>query len=170
MKTALITPESVSKYTPIRGGMDVDVINPNIEVAQDLRLAYVLGYALMNRLQNLVNGTVPDEGDGRYQTLLDNFVAPYLRWAVAYTMLPEIAVSLGSGGAQNPESNQGNTVFEGQFAITKQNILSSTSGYKKLLIDHLCDKGNLYTEYQTNEQGRQSKSDNGRPFHGIQFY
>lgn len=170
MKTLLITASEVTKYTPIRGGVDVDVINPNIETTQDLVLAYVIGYPLMKHLQDLVDGTTPDEDDERYQNLLDNFVAPYLRWAVAYAMLPDIAVSLGSGGANIPDSNQGNNVFEGQMALVKQNILTSAQGYKKLLIDHLCDKSNLYSEYQTYEQGRQTKTDKGQPFHGIQFY
>jgi hypothetical protein len=170
MKTLLITAASVSKYTPIRGGVDVDVINPNIETAQDLDLAYVIGYPLLERLQKLVDGTTPDNADGRYQKLLDDYVAPYLRYATAYGMLPEIATSLGSGGAQTPDSNQGTTIFEGQMAITKQNILSRTSGYKTLLLDHLCDKSNLYPEYMRYEQGKQKKTDNGKPFHGIQMY
>jgi len=170
MKTRLITAKSVSEYTPVRGGMDVDVVNPNIETTQDLTLAYVIGYPLMKRLQDLVDGTTPDESDGRYQSLLDNFVAPYLRWATASTMLPEIAISIGSGGINTPDSNQGTSVFQGQMAIVKQNILSTAQGYKTLLLDHLCDKSNLYTEYLQYEQGRQSKTDNGKPFHGIEFY
>ena len=170
MKTLLITAAEVTKYTPIRGGVDVDVINPNIETTQDLTLAYVIGYPLLKRLQDLVDGTDPDNPDGRYQNLLDSFVAPYLRWATSYTMLPDIAVSLGSGGANLPTSDQGNSIFEGQMALVKQNILSSAQGYKKLLIDYLCDKSNLYPEYQEYEQGRQKKTDKGQNFHGIQFY
>jgi hypothetical protein len=170
MKTRLIESSEVTRYTPVRSGVDTDVINANIETTQDLILAYVLGYNLMKRLQDLVDGTTPDQGDGRYQALLDGFVSPYLRWATAYTMLPEIAISIGSGGIQNPESNQGSSVFDGQMAIVKQNILSKAQGYKTLLLDHLCDKSNLYPEYQTYEQGRQNKTDNGKPFHGIQFY
>lgn len=170
MKTLLIKAKEVSEYTPIRGGIDVDVINPNIETTQDLRLAYVIGYPLMKRLQDLVDGTEPDETDERYQTLLTGFVAPYLRWATAYTMLTEIAISLGSGGANYPDSNQGNSIFEGQMALVKQNILNSSQGYKKLLLDYLCDKSNLYPEYQSYEQGRQNKSDQGKPFSGIVWY
>ena len=170
MKTRLIESNEVTNYTPVRSGVDTDVINANIETTQDLTLAYVIGYNLMKRLQDLVEGTVPDNADDRYQSLLDNFVAPYLRWATAYTMLPEIAISIGSGGVQNPDSNQGTSVFDGQMAIVKQNILSKSQGYKALLLDHLCDKSNLYPEYQTYEQGRQNKTDNGKNFHGIQFY
>lgn len=170
MKTLLITSAEVTKYTPIRGGVDPDVINPNIETTQDLVLAYVIGYPLMKRLQEMVEGDDPDETDGRYKNLLDNFVAPYLRWATAYSMLGDIAISLGSGGANLPTSDQGNSIFEGQMALVKQNILSSAQGYKKLLLDYLCDMSNLYPEYQEYEQGRQTKTDSGKPFHGIQFY
>jgi hypothetical protein len=170
MKTLLVTPESVIKYTPLRAGIDNDVINPKIEVTQDLTLAYVIGYPLMKKLQVVVDDPSEDNPDERYTTLLNDYVAPYLRWATAYNLLPDIAYSLSSGGAQLPESNQGQNIFDGQMAIVKQNILSNASGYKKLLLDYLCDKSSIYPEYATDEQGKQNRSDSGKPFHGIEFY
>lgn len=169
MKTLLITSESVIKYTPIRGGVDKDIINPKIEVAQDLTLAYVIGYPLLQKLQAVTDNPANDV-DGKYQALIDNYVAPYLRWATAYKLLPDVAYSMGSGGINQPESNQGTSIFDGTMAIVKQDILSNSSGYKSLLIDHLCNSGSKYPEYYTYEQGRQQKTDGGKPFHGIEFY
>lgn len=168
MKTLLITPESVIKYTPIRSGVDNDIINPKIEVTQDLTLAYVIGAPLLEKLQQVVDGG-PDPGE-KYTKLLDNYVRPYLRWATAYNLLPDIAYSISSGGIQQPDSNQGQSIFDGRMAIVTQNILSNASGYKKLLMDHLCNFSNLYPEYLRYEQGKQKKTDNGRPFHGVVFY
>ena len=168
MKTLLISAESVVKYTPIRSGVDHDIINPKIEVTQDLTLAYVLGAPLLEKLQAVVDGEA--DPDGKYTKLLDTYVRPYLRWATAYNLLPDIAFSISSGGIQQPDSNQGQSIFDGTMAIVKQNILSNSSGYKKLLMDHLCNFGNIYPEYLRFEQGKQKPTDNGQPFHGIQFY
>jgi hypothetical protein len=168
MKTLLITAESVVKYTPIKSGVDHDIINPKIEVTQDLVLAYVIGAPLLEKLQDVVDGG-SDPG-GVYLDLLENYVRPYLRWATAYNLLPDIAYSIDSGGIMAPTSNQGNGIFDGVMAIVKQNILTNSDGYKKLLMLHLCNFPNLYPEYLVYEQGKQIRTDNGRPFHGVVFY
>ena len=167
MKTLLITAASVIKYTPIRGGVDHDVVNPKIETAQDLALAYVIGYPLLKKLQTVVGGGA--DPDGKYAALLSEYVAPYLRWETALQLIPDIAYSLGSGGANTPTSNQGSTIFDGTMAIVTQNIRSSATGYKTLLINHLCNSGSTYPEYYKHEQGKQQKTDGGTPFHGIQI-
>lgn len=168
MKTLLTSSDDVKKYTPIRSGVDHDIINPKIEVTQDLVLAYVIGAPLLEKLQAVVEGgTDPDE---RYLKLLNDYVRPYLRWATAYNLLPDIAYSISSGGIQQPDSNQGQSIFDGTMAIVKQNILSNASGYKTLLIDHLCNSGSRYPEYYRYEQGKQNKTDGGDPFHGVELY
>lgn len=168
--TRLITAASIIEVTPLRGGIDHDVINPRINATQDLVLAYVIGYILMKKLQLVVDNPGANDPTGVYTDLLNIYIAPYLRWATAYKLLPDVAISIGSGGINTPDSNQGNSIFDGTMAILKQDILSSAQGYKDLLIDHLCNNTALYPEYTRYEQGKQTKTDSGQPFNGVQFY
>jgi hypothetical protein len=166
--TLLITAEDVRTITPVRGSVDNDYINPAIQRAQDLRLAYIIGSALLRKLQDVVNGG--EDQDGRYINLINAFIKPYLAWVTAYNLIPDIAFQIGQAGVFTAVTNQGSSVFEGQMALVKQNILSASDGYKKLLMMHLCDKSTLYPEYNEFTQGEQQRSDSGKAFHGIQFY
>jgi hypothetical protein len=85
--TKLIYPEDVRTNTPIRGSVDNDYINPAIRRVQDTRLAYVLGSKLLEKLQAIQNGTESDNSDERYNTLLTQYVQPYMWWEVCFCLL-----------------------------------------------------------------------------------
>lgn len=166
----LITPAQVRENTPVRGSTDSDYINPAIRRVQDLGLAYVLGNPLMVKCIGVNDGSISDESDDRYQDLIEKFIQPFLWWQTAFNLLPDISVQIGQNGVQTPDSNQGAAVFEGTMSLVRQNILSGANGYKKLLLDHLCANTSRYPEYSEYEQGEQSRTDGGQPFHGVEFY
>ena len=165
----IITADVVRDITPIRGSVSADFINPCIIRAQDLKMSYVVGYKLLARLISVANGGA-DTVDGRYQALIDEFVRPYLAWETAFYLLPDVAIKIGASGVQEGTSAQGNPIFEGTMALIRQNILNASGGYKKLLKDHLCIDSSKYPEYQEYEMGRQSKTDTGKPFYGVENY
>lgn len=162
----IITADDVRNITPVRGSVSADYIEPCIERAQDLKLAYVIGYPLMAKLIEVVN----EGGEEKYEDLIENFVRKYLVWATAFYLLPDIAVKIGAAGVQDSGGSQGNPVFEGTMALIRQNIMSSEEAYKKLLIMHLCKDSSRYPEYMEYELGRQSKTDGNKTFYGIENY
>lgn len=167
--TKIVKAADVVKQTSIRASVDSDIINANIILAQDSRLAYVLGSALMTKVKEVILDPSKDNADKRYEHLTEEYISPYLCWSTAYCLIPAISTSMGMGGVQTPESNQGSSVFEGSMSIIKQNVLNGASTYKTLLMDYLCANSSKYPEYSQPVQGKQKASDNGKPFHGIQF-
>lgn len=165
----IIEPRDVRENTPVRGSVDKDYINPVIKRVQDLQISYVLGSRLLEKcLAVLHDGDSDPNGD--YQKLIDDYIAPYAWWQVAHQLLPDIAQEIGQNGVQTPDSNQGTAVFEGTMVLVRQNILSAADGYKKLLVDYLCNNTSKYPEYSQYEQGKQNRTDFGKPFHGVEFY
>lgn len=162
----IITVDDVRQITPVRGSVSSDYIEPCIDRAQDLKLAYVIGYPLMQKLVEVVEAGETN----KYSELIENFVRKYLAWATAFYLLPDIAVKIGAAGVQDSVGGQGNSVFEGQMALIRQNIMNSESAYKKLLIMHLCKDTSLYPEFLQYELGRQSKTDGNQSFYTIENY
>lgn len=169
-KIKIVKAADVVQQTAIRASVDTDIINANIILAQDSKLAYVIGFALMNKLKQVIEDPSKDKPDKRYQLFTEEYVVPYLCWATAHTLIPNIAFSLGMGGVNTQNSDQGTSVFESSMAVIKQNILNGSHIYKKLLLDHLCTHSSLYPEYHQINEGKQKATDGGKPFNGIQFY
>jgi len=168
--TKLIKAALVSQVTPVRSSVSKDTVNAAIKTTQDTRLAYVIGSALLKKLQSVVEDESNDDPDGRYTELLNDKVAPYLCWATAHQLLPDVAFSIGAGGINTQDSNQGTAVFEGSMSVIRQNILSTSNAYKKLLQEWLCINSSKYPEYNEYTNGEQNATDSGQSFHGIQFY
>lgn len=170
-RTRLITPAEVYRVTPVKNSVNQDIVNPAINTTQDTVLAYVLGAPLANKLQELIeNNYSTGDPNGYYRTLMEDFVAPYLCWATAYQLLPNIAYDIGGGGINTQDSNQGTAVFEGSMSVIKQSILGTSAAYKKLLLAYLCENNSKYPEYSQTINGEQQREDDGKPFWGVQFY
>lgn len=161
--TLLISTKEVREYTPIKGAVDSDYIDPVIRSAQDLGLAYVLGYKLMAKLQSeKASGTVSTP----YDVLLDTYVKPYMWHLTAAEVVDSLRVDLNNQGTLEKNSNQGTSVINSEYNSVKANLMRKADGYKKLLIDHLCRFGSDYPEYYQDQDGRQDPTANAT-FYGI---
>jgi hypothetical protein len=161
--TLLITAIEVRKYTSLKGAVDSDYIDPVIKVAQDLGLAYVLGFNLMTKLQTLKEaGTVPTP----YSTLLNTYVKPYMWHLTAAEVVDSLRIDLNNQGTLEKNSNQGTSVSVNEYNSVKANLMRKSDGYKKLLIEHLCRFGHNYPEYYTDQNGRQDPTASAT-FYGI---
>lgn len=166
--TTLVSPSEVRAYTPVKGAIDDDYINPSTLVAQDLDLAYVLGYNLTEKLKDLKEaGTL--ETTSPYDNLFARYVRPYLRYASLVVALDGIRVDLNNQGTIEKNSQQGSSVTNSEYENVKVNLIRTADGYKKLLHDHMCRYSYLYPEYVTDQDGNQNATDNAEPY-GIDSY
>lgn len=79
----LISDTMIKDRTQIHGNIDPKLIYPDIKVAQDMYIHPVLGTALYNKLQTLINdGTITAGGNASYKTLLDKYIVDTLMWYV----------------------------------------------------------------------------------------
>jgi hypothetical protein len=80
----LVSDTMIKDRTTIHGNIDPKLIYPDIKVAQDMYILPLLGSALYNKLQALIDdGTITDAGNSNYKLLLDKYVADAL---IYYTL------------------------------------------------------------------------------------
>ena len=166
--TLLISATQIRSYTPVKGALDDDYLEPAILVAQDLDLAYVLGFNLTEKLKDLEEAgtllTTPP-----YTFLFTQFVRPYMRFAALVVALDSIRVDLNNQGTIEKNSQQGSSVTNSEYEAVKVGHMRTADGYKKLLHDHLCRFSSLYPEFSSNQDGNQNATDNAEPY-GIDSY
>ena len=166
--TLLIDASDVRKYTPVKGALDDDYLNPAILVTQDLELSYVLGYNLTEKLKDLkALGTL--ETTSPYDDLFKKYVRPYLRYASMVVALDGIRVDLNNQGVIEKNSQQGSSVSNSDYGVIKVGFINKVDGYKKLLHNHLCRYSYLYPEYTSDQEGAQNATDDAMPY-GIDSY
>ena len=93
LNTLLISDEIIKERTAVHGNIDAKFIYPDIKVAQDMYILPVLGTALYDKLQALVNqfGSATWTGNTNYQALLNTYIID----ALMYFTLAELPTTLG---------------------------------------------------------------------------
>lgn len=75
----LVSDTMIKERTVIHGNIDPKLIYPDIKVAQDMYIQPLLGSALYNKIQTLINtNTISDGANVNYKTLLDNYIVDAL--------------------------------------------------------------------------------------------
>lgn len=102
-KILLISEDTLKKQSSLGSNLDGVYLYPSICLAQDLDLTNIIGPSLVEKLCSLVEeGAVVDP----YKTLLDQYVTPYLVWAVSVNLVPLINYKLQNAGASVNQDTQ----------------------------------------------------------------
>ena len=81
--TLLISVELLKERTDIHGNVDPKLIYPHIKFVQDAFIKPVLGSALFDKLQSLIDaGTITSGGNADYKLLLDEYLIDTIIWYV----------------------------------------------------------------------------------------
>jgi hypothetical protein len=79
----LISVDILKERTDIHGNVDPKLIYPHIKYVQDAFIKPILGTALFEKLQTLINsGTITDAGNADYKFLLDEYLIDTTIWYV----------------------------------------------------------------------------------------
>lgn len=80
----LISETMIKERTAIHGNIDPQLIFPDIKVAQDMYIHPILGTALYDGLQTMIEtGVINDAANEKYKTLIDKFIVDTL---IYYTL------------------------------------------------------------------------------------
>lgn len=91
LNTLLVSDTMIKERTAIHGNIDPKLIYPDIKVAQDMYIMPILGTALYDKLQALIDaGTISATDNEDYKTLLDKYIAD----ALIYYTLSELPTTL----------------------------------------------------------------------------
>lgn len=79
----LISVDILKERTDIHGNVDPKLIYPSIKYVQDAYVKPILGTALFDKLQTLIDdGTITDAGNADYKLLLDEYLIDTMIWYV----------------------------------------------------------------------------------------
>ena len=147
-KALLISETTLKKYTLINDNVDGKYISTAIQAAQDIDLTDLIGPALVAKLEQLVfDGTIKDDTNANYKTLLDTYITPYMSWQVMSAIQVALNYKMtNSGVIQNDDTNRSHLDYRSNQALMDQYERYSNS-YATKLKAYLDHNSNLFPEY-----------------------
>ena len=95
----LISVDILKERTDIHGNVDPKLIYPHIKYVQDAFIKPVLGTALFDKLQTLIDGnTIADPSNADYKLLLDEYLIDTLIWYVKSELQVDISFQTWNKG------------------------------------------------------------------------
>lgn len=145
----LISEETLKKYTLINDNMSGMYIAPAIKMVQDIDLETVIGEALVNKLKTLVrDNKINEEKYASYKLLLNNYVTPYMCYAVMAAVQININYKLtNSGVVSNVDEKKYNIDYTNGKNLQKQYERYS-SAFAMKMKNYILNHIELYPEYR----------------------
>lgn len=95
----LISVDILKERTDIHGNIDPKLIYPHIKYVQDIYVKPVLGSALYDKLQTLIDtGTIGDTNNADYKLLLDEYIIDAFVWFCKSEMAVDISFQMWNKG------------------------------------------------------------------------
>ena len=148
VKVYLISEKTLKTNSVINNNVDGMYLLPAIEYAQEAGLQPLLGTALYDKLQDLVEDT-SITGNTDYKILLDNYVTPYLVAKVTADIQIPLAFKVRNQGIvqQTGENTYVPSIKDTQYVA--QYYDNQANFYGQRLSDYLCANRTKYPEYGT---------------------
>ncbi len=151
LKALFISVGDLKKKSIIDGNVDSDKIVQYIEIAQDIHIQNYLGGSLYKKIQSLiVEGTINEEVNVNYKTLLDDYVKPMLIWYTQATYIPYSMFQVNNGGLFKHRGENSDTATKEEMEYLVQRTRDTAEFYTKRFLDYICNYSNLYPEYTSN--------------------
>jgi hypothetical protein len=145
----LITVSYLKEFASIDNNVQSKQIEIAIDHAQDIYLQQILGTTLLNKLK-ADNPTFT----GEYQTLINDYIKPYLLYRVMVDLLPKIHYQVRNKGVVEMISSDSNTADFKAFKFLLDDYTNKSQFAASRIIDFLCNKQNEIPEYTApNEAG-----------------
>lgn len=139
-QTYLINYEWIIEYTPIGEFVDVKLIRPFMNIAEEVDIRSLIGKAQYDRL---VLGVTNDDLSANETALLD-LIRPALAYSALYRSIPWIANQVrGAGIVKTLNSNIENS-SEKEVNGLEERAKSIYDYYAQRIINYLCDNSNLF--------------------------
>jgi hypothetical protein len=147
MKYIILDNESIKRFSPISGALDDDKLTTYVEVAQDIHLQSYLGTQLYDAIQaHAIADTMPQD----YTDLINNYIKPMLmRWTLV-EFIPFAPYNVSNKGVFKGVSENSEVVSKAEVDVMVEKYEALALHYTKRLVDYLCDKSELFPEYDDN--------------------
>ena len=142
----LVSSAKIKAFTNVNDNLDEQLLLPNIQIAQDLGLQNLLGTKFYGTiLTNAQNSTLTSAQN----TLLQDYIQPYLLWRAVYEALPSIYMRLMNKTVIVGDTEQGKAVSKTDFSYLRDIHQSRFEFYAQRLMDYIKNNPGDYPEYWT---------------------
>lgn len=146
----LISEATLKKYTLINDNVDACYIAPAVQKAQDMGLQPLIGTNLYQKVCDLVAaGTIGDDANVNYKTLLDVYITPYLCQKVMSEIQIPLFAKIRNSGILNSTDQQTNNLTMQEVEYIKRNFDNDATFYGTRMVEYLCTNNTLFPEYRT---------------------
>tara|TARA_R110001632_G_scaffold103162_2_gene211804 strand:- start:337 stop:912 length:576 start_codon:yes stop_codon:yes gene_type:complete len=161
MGVLLISQSKLKAFTTINKNLDVELLLPNIQIAQDY-LQVVIGTKLLFHLEDAVqnNTLTTDE-----VTLLEDYIQPVLLHQSYYEAIPSMWVRIMNKSMVEGNTEQGTSIDAGSMKYLRNIQENRYQFYQQRLLDYLNAYSNLFPQYTT-----YSSSEGGVPPSQVNYF
>lgn len=146
MKALLISPDKVKKETPLDLNVSGEYLVTAIKTAQEIQLVEVIGTRLYDKLQSLVANNAVTEP---YKTLLDDYVANFLEWAVVADIIPVVSYKQTNAGVVTTDDEHIKNVEYAAIKLLQDDAIFKRDVYKKRMQEWLCKNYSAFEEFKS---------------------
>ena len=140
----LVSETKIKAFTNLHQNLDVEIILPNIQVAQDLGLQNLLGGNYYTELINQVSGGTLTQIN---RDFLNSYGQPYLLWRAYYECLPNIFMRNMNKSLIVGDTEQGKAITIKEMGWFRDNAYSRSEFYAQRLMDELRNFPGKYPAY-----------------------
>lgn len=148
MATALFIDEEYLKATTVLDdNVEGKLIAPTIEMVQDIYIHPLLGTDLYNDLQtNITASTVSVS----YQTLLNTYIAPCMKFYVMYEMTQWLDTKYRNKGVMQQISDNSQPIDFYKLRMVGDNWKSKAEVMAQRVTNYLCANSSAFPKYSSN--------------------
>lgn len=147
MKYLILDNEDIKRFSVLSGSLDDDRLTAYVEQAQDIHLQSYLGTKLYDAIQSYA---IADTMPADYTLLIDTYIKPMLMRWVLVEFIPFAPYNVANKGVFKGTSENAEVVSKEEVDSMVDKYTQTAMHYTKRLINYLCDKSELYPEYNTN--------------------
>lgn len=148
MRALLIDKPYLDSNSILSGQIDWDYVKPIIFIIQDTKLEEVIGTDLYQELISQVN-TPPVSSEN--QTLLNNYIAPFLMWHLVVELCMSRGFTFSNAGNLTSRTSNADPVEIAELGNYQKHYSRYADIYSNKLIRFLQANTSIYPAYTTNE-------------------
>lgn len=161
--TFLLSEAKLRQFTDINDNVDTELLKNAVRISQDIELQRIIGTKLYNSLMTQVdNGSFTNSN---YETLLNDYVQPFLLYAAYYEALEAIWLRPRNNGLLTPTGGENSTQADRSvYDMKRQSVNNKMQFYGEKLANYIAEEQALYPELNS-----ANKIYEQWPDYGIQY-
>ena len=140
----MVSEQKLKAFTNINENLSVEILLPNVKVAQDVGIQILLGskfyFSLLSKIEA---GTLTTAET----TLLDEYISPYLIHRAYYEALPAIYMRTMNKGVVVGETEQGRAASVGEMRYLRSIQQDRYEFYSQRMMDYIKNNPGDYPDY-----------------------